>query len=170
MKSTLALQLLTSTGIVGSTIVIHLIGILLLLRLLQLHVSRLRSARPMLDRALVILGAAFGLFLLHALEIWIYAVFYVAVREIPNLEDALYFSTSTYATIGYGDVVLSRRWRLLGAIEGVSGVILLGWSTAFFFSIIQRLRTLEQDWLNPGGARPKLRDRPPAGAGDDGSV
>ena len=52
------------------------------------------------------------------------------------LEQALYFSTSTYVTIGYGDVVLAPGHRVLGAIEGASGIILIGWSTAFFFSIV----------------------------------
>ena len=149
MHSYLLPQLATSTGIVGGAIIVHLAGLLLLLRLLQLHVARVRTAHALLDQALVIAGAAFGLFLLHALEIWAYAMFYVLVGEIHGLEDALYYSTSTYATIGYGDVLLSRRWRILGAIEGANGVILLGWSTAFFVSIVQRLRALEHDWLSP---------------------
>ena len=63
--------------------------------------------------------------------------------EFRDFEDALYFSTSTYATIGYGDLVLSRSWRIVGAIEGVNGIILLGWSTAFFVSIVRRLAELE---------------------------
>lgn len=153
MPSYLFPQLAASTAIVGCTIIVHLAGLLLLLRLLQLHISRVRTAHALLDQALVICGAAFGLFLLHAVEIWAYAVFYVAVGEIRSLDDALYFSTSTYATIGYGDVLLSRRWRILGAIEGANGVILLGWSTAFFVSIVQRLRALEHDWLSPPGRR-----------------
>ncbi len=156
MSGSLGLQLATSTAIVGATILIHLIGLLALLRLLQLHTSRVRMAHPLLDQALVIVGAAFGLFFLHAIEIWLYAAFYVLVGEIPSLDNALYFSTSTYATIGYGDVLLSPRWRILGAIEGANGVILLGWSTAFFVSVVQRLRALEHDWLNPG-APPRPR-------------
>lgn len=140
-------QLLTSTAIVSASIVIHMGGLFALLRLLEVHTKRVKIGSPMVAQTLVILGAAFGLFTLHALEIWLYAGFYVAVGEIRSLEDALYFSTSTYATIGYGDVLLSPRWRILGAIEGANGVILLGWSTAFFVSIVQRLRALEHDWL-----------------------
>lgn len=154
MKGFLLPQLAASTGIVGCTVVVHLVGLLFLLRLLQLHTRRAPSLHPFLDQAAVILGAAFGLFVLHAVEIWAYAAFYMAVREVPSLEDALYFSTSTYATIGYGDILLSPRWRILGAIEGANGVILLGWSTAFFVSIVQRLRALEHGWLEPRAGPP----------------
>ena len=57
-----------------------------------------------------------------------------------HFEEALYFSTISYAAIGYGDLHLPQQWRLLGAIEGVNGVILLGWSTAFFVNLLMRLR------------------------------
>ena len=102
-----------------------------------------------LNQATLILGAAFGLFVLHATEIWVYASLYAALGASPNFEEALYFSTATYATIGYGDLTLGREWRVLGAIEGINGVILLGWSTAFFLSIVERLRMIEHDWLEP---------------------
>ena len=47
-------------------------------------------------------------------------------------------------TIGYGDIVLPPGLRILGAIEGASGIILIGWSTAFFFSIVDRMKLLER--------------------------
>jgi len=64
---------------------------------------------------------------------------------LADFEQALYFSTSTYVTIGYGDVVLPVRWRILGAIEGANGIMLLGWSTAFFVSIIDCIRLIERE-------------------------
>jgi voltage-gated potassium channel Kch len=67
------------------------------------------------------------------------------LEVFPNLEEALYFSTSTYVTIGYGDVVLPAGQRILGAIEGANGIILISWSTAFFFSIVDRLKLLERN-------------------------
>ena len=57
-------------------------------------------------------------------------------------------------TVGYGDVTLPVQWRVLGAIEAASGVILLGWSTAFFVSVVSRIRALEHDWrVEPAGPR-----------------
>ncbi|MEI4505918.1 potassium channel family protein [Sphingopyxis sp. CCNWLW2] len=67
-----------------------------------------------------------------------------AARRFHRLRAALYFSTSTYVTIGYGDLVLPPGLRVLGAIEGASGIILIGWSTAFFFSIVDRMKLLER--------------------------
>ena len=126
----LLLQLAVSTGAVTTTALVHLAGLALLIGLL-------------------VVAAVGSLFVLHAIEIWLYAAFYVAVGELKTFSEALYFSTSTYATIGYGDIVLTPRWRIVGAIEGVNGIILLGWSTAFFVSIVQRLDALERGELSP---------------------
>jgi voltage-gated potassium channel len=109
---------------------------------------------------LVLVGVSFGLFILHSVEIWSYATLYSTVRATRSFEDALYFSTATYATIGYGDLTLSKSWRVLGAIEGANGVILLGWSTAFFVSIVARIRALEHDWSGASGENPAPRVRP----------
>lgn len=62
---------------------------------------------------------------------------------------ALYFSTVTYASIGYGDVLSPTRWRILDAIEGATGIIMLGWSTAFLVSLLTRLKLFGHDWLTP---------------------
>ena len=81
-----------------------------------------------------------ALFVLHGVEIWSYGALYLAIDALPHFEEALYFSTISYAAIGYGDSSLPAQWRLLGAIEGINGVILLGWSTAFFVNLLMRLR------------------------------
>ena len=109
---------------------------------------------------LVLVGVSFGLFILHGVEIWSYAALYDAVSATRSFEEALYFSTATYATIGYGDLTLSRTWRVLGAIEGANGVILLGWSTAFFVSIVARIRALEHDWSVRVRRKPTAKSSP----------
>jgi hypothetical protein len=97
------------------------------------------SFRPPAGRSgfalLVLVGVFFGLFILHGVEIWTNATLYY-IGALHSFEDALYFSTATYATIGNVELTLSRTWRILGAIEGANGVILPGWSTAFFLSIV----------------------------------
>ena len=60
---------------------------------------------------------------------------------------ALYYSTVTYASIGYGDVLMPQSWRILGAIEGAAGIIMLGWSTAFLVSLLARMKLFSHDWL-----------------------
>lgn len=144
----LVAQLAASTVLVAATALLHLAGLAGLIALLQTHGGRVRTPHVLMDQALLVLIAVFAIIALHGVEIWLYAAAYFAAGELPNFEDALYFSTSTYATIGYGDVVLSRAWRVVAAIEGVNGIILLGWSTAFFVSIVRRLADLERLGLN----------------------
>lgn len=141
---TLSTQLGIATAVVALTVLVHLVGLGALLAILRRHrhaSSRMLAA--MFNTAAILL-AAFGLFALHSVEIWIWAGVYRWLNAFPDFEQALYFSTSTYVTIGYGDLVLPPGSRILGAIEGASGIILIGWSTAFFFSIVDRLKLLER--------------------------
>ena len=77
--------------------------------------------------------------LLHLAEIALWAGFYVWRNAMPDLPSALYFSAVTYTTTGYGDLVLSEGWRLLGAVEALTGILMCGWSTGFFFAIVNRV-------------------------------
>ncbi|MGZ8370162.1 MAG: ion channel [Caulobacteraceae bacterium] len=149
MHQGLLLQLAVATGMVAMTVLIHLGGLAGLLALMRMHTRRFLTRRELFNQAVMLLGAAFGLFALHTVEIWAYAVLYARLRALDSFEAALYFSTTTYTTIGYGDVVLAPQWRVLGAIEGANGIILLGWSTAFFVSVVARMRVLEHDWVLP---------------------
>jgi hypothetical protein len=101
----------------------------------------------MAGRGAVVVAIVFGLMVIHTVEIWTYAVAYLVVGALADFETALYFSTTSFTTLGYGDVVLDKHWRLFGAIEGANGLLLFGWSTAFLFSLLAQMRTLEIEWL-----------------------
>lgn len=146
---TLPAQLALATIMVTFTVGVHLGGLTLQLRLLRHHRSLRPDGNIHLHESIGILAAAFGLFVLHAIEIWAYAALYAVAGALRTFEEALYFSTSTYTTVGYGDVVLAPGWRLLGAIEAANGMILLGWSTAFFFAVVSRIRLLEIELERP---------------------
>jgi hypothetical protein len=77
--------------------------------------------------------------LLHLIEITVWGVFYVWQQAIPYAGDAWYFSAVTYTTTGYGDIVLPRSWWPLAAVEALTGILMSGWSTGFFFAIIHRI-------------------------------
>jgi voltage-gated potassium channel len=145
--SPLLLQLSLGTLMVVLTISVHLIGLAGLVRVLRSHRRLLVRLRVM--PLVLLLCAALGLVLLHTIEIWIFAAFYLAVGALADFESALYFSTVTYSTIGYGDVVMAKSWRILGAMEGAAGIIMLGWSTAFLVSLLSQLRLSIHDWLTP---------------------
>nr|QQZ48695.1 hypothetical protein JKL49_14510 [Phenylobacterium glaciei] len=86
----LARQLLISTAVVSATVLIHLLGLDALQGLLRWHLERF-TRWINLDRVLVPLGVVLGLFVLHGLEIWLYALVYWKMQMLPTLEQALYF-------------------------------------------------------------------------------
>jgi hypothetical protein len=76
--------------------------------------------------------------LLHLLQIAVWGLFYAWTDAMPDLHSALYFSAVTYTTTGYGDLVLPREWHLIGGVEAVTGILMFGLSTGFFFAIFAR--------------------------------
>ncbi len=136
-------ELTLATFMVLLTVAIHAIGLLGLSRLLRLeereeakeHIHPL-SVRGIGATMIVILG----LFVLHGVEIWLYALLYLAIGSVEGLREAVYFSTITYGAIGYSDAAMAEAWRLVSAIEGINGIILIGWSTAFFVTLLARMR------------------------------
>lgn len=155
MTSALILQLTVATLMVIGTVLLHLSGLSVLLAAMRLHARSFPSVGEKRSQALTLLVVVLGLFALDAVEIWAYAALYLRLGAVADFEQALYFSTATYTTLGYGDLVLSKSWRILGAIEGANGLILLGWSTAFFVSVLTRIRVLEADWLLKRGQPPR---------------
>jgi hypothetical protein len=87
------------------------------------------------------LATVFALILIHFIEIWLFAFLFDYVGALDTFEDALYFSTISYSTIGYNDTSIAHEWRMIGALEGILGIILLGWSTAFFVRVLGRLES-----------------------------
>jgi hypothetical protein len=76
---------------------------------------------------------------LHVIEIVVWAYVYKLIGAMPGLQTAVYFSAVTYTTTGYGDLVLPDQWRLVGAVEALTGILMCGWSTGFFFAVVSRM-------------------------------
>jgi Ion channel len=143
----LGLNLAAATSMVAITTLTHFFGLILLMRFMSSAHTRLRDHPSRVLQASMIMIAVFGLFALHTAEIWSYAALYRLLGELSSFEEALYFATVTFVSLGYGDVVLTPTWRVLSAIEGANGVILIAWSTAFLLSVTNQLRVLEHNWL-----------------------
>lgn len=134
-------QLAVATFMVIVTMMVHLIGVTTLARLLRYDPTAEEHHQHFTPNvAMLVLAIVLALVALHGIEIWLYAGLYLYLGAVADLETAVYFSTMTYAAIGFGDSEMARQWRLVSAIEGVNGVLLLGWSTAFFVSVVARLR------------------------------
>lgn len=138
-------ELVVATAMVVFTALMHLIGLALLTRVLRSHGRYLRQLRIMPLTLLMV--ATVGIIGIHSVEIWSWAALYLSLDAFRVFEDSLYFSTVTYATIGYGDMLMPHEWCILGAIEGAAGIIMLGWSTAYLVSLLARLSLFRHDWL-----------------------
>jgi len=75
---------------------------------------------------------------MHMVQILLWTLFYRWLC-FPSLESSFYFSTTSYSTVGYGDIVLPHRWRTLGPVESVVGVLMCGLSASLLFAIVTRL-------------------------------
>ena len=85
-----------------------------------------------------LLSVAWRLVLLHLAEISVWGLFYWWQKCLPDVESAFYFSAVTYTTVGYGDLLLPQEWRLVGAVEGLTGILMCGLSTGLFFAVVSR--------------------------------
>ena len=136
------LQLAVSTFMVLLTVVIHGGGLAILGRMLRGEVQ-VELAHHVPGFSLRTMGftlaLVLALFVLHGVGIWLYAFLYEGLGAVVDLETAVYFSTISYAGIGFDDRYIAPEWRRVAAIEGINGLLLLGWSTAFFVTIVARL-------------------------------
>ena len=79
------------------------------------------------------------LFVASLVESFIWAICYMVINAMQTIEQAMYFSLVTYTTLGYGDLTLSKSWRLLSSFEAANGIIIFGWSTAIVMAVVQKL-------------------------------
>jgi len=123
-------------GLVVVTVAIHAVGFDVLLRaMIRLHVLTL-SGFWHVTRSLI--GMTCWLILVHLIEISVWGLFYFWQGCLPDAETAFYFSGVTYTTLGYGDLVLQKPWRLLAPVEALTGILMCGLSTGLFFAVVTR--------------------------------
>jgi hypothetical protein len=129
-------KLLIAFCLMGLCVIIHASGVTAAMSWLRCQPD---SARRFWSVTWLSIRVAGWLILLHLFEITVWALFYLWRNAIINLHSALYFSAVTYTTTGYGDVVLPEEWRLHGGVEALTGILMCGWSTGFFFALVIRV-------------------------------
>lgn len=139
----LLLNLIVAGALVAITFAIHFAGLVGLSALIRRRDMPHVSLSTVAGQGLAIFFILLSLFAIHSVEIWVFTLAYLALGAFPDVETAVYFSTSTFSTVGYGDVLIDKDWRMLAAAESVIGFLLLGWSTAFLVSVSARVRTFE---------------------------
>lgn len=132
-------ELATAAAIVMVCLIIHVAGIIVMAEWLLRRRETLERTASRRHFALLIVTLFGGVMLLHVIQTSLWAIFYYAQNLFSDFETSLYFSMVSFTTIGYGDVLLPRRWRLLGVVEGFSGVLLCGVSTAFIFAVVNAM-------------------------------
>ena len=134
-------QLILGCFMIGLTVIIHAVALDRLVGLLEkLGPWSYKKFKHSWEVPLMVF-TVLGVFLTHILQIWIWGIlfYYLEPNILPTFEAALYFSASSFTTVGFGDVYLDETWRLLSSFEAANGFILFGWSTAFIFEIISKL-------------------------------
>jgi hypothetical protein len=129
-------RLLIGGCLMALCVVIHASGVTWAIQRLQRHIE----SQPQFWRGVCLfVVVAAWIILLHLFEITVWAAFYSWKGAMADMQAALYFSAVTYTTTGYGDLVLPPEWRLVGGVEALTGILMCGWSTGFFFAVASRL-------------------------------
>ncbi len=134
-----ATQIILGTFLICLTVVIHAVVLDCLMRLLENTGPSFFKQFRLFWKIPILIITVLGIFCAHIIQIWLWAFFYLASGSLTGLEEALYFSTSTFTTVGFGDIVLNKEWRLISSFQAANGFILFGWSTAFIFEIMSKL-------------------------------
>jgi hypothetical protein len=138
------LKLLIAVVLVVVTVAMHAVGFALLLRaMIRSHALEKAGFQPV---TLLVIGLSCWLILIHLAEIIVWGLFYFWGGCLPDAESAFYFSAVTYTTVGYGDLVLPKPWRLLAPLEAVTGILMCGLSTGLFFALVSRWLSNWKQW------------------------
>lgn len=116
-----------------------IISLPLLRRSAGLAETYLPGAKAFILLVLAFLTMVFG----HTVQIWLWAVCFLAQGIFAELEVAFYFSLVTYTTLGYGDIVLDDGLRVFGAFASITGLLTFGISTALLLGVIVRVLPVE---------------------------
>ncbi len=122
------------------TTVIHAAFMVLALKLLQPY-EKIDWQTSFVHRFQAVIATVLLMFVATILEVSAWAATYLALGAISGVEQSLYFSTVTFTSLGYGDVVLDERWRLLASFQAANGIILFGWTTATAFAVLRSIYT-----------------------------
>ncbi|SRR5713226_3799823 len=125
--------------VVLCTIFIHALALSTAVKFVR-HEKQLgrTGANFWIDAAIVALAMSIA-FVAHLIEIALWAVLFIICREFPDFGTAYYHSAVNYTTLGYGDLIMTVSWKLLGPLEAADGMPMFGVSTAIIFAVIQRL-------------------------------
>jgi voltage-gated potassium channel len=131
-------QLAAAFLLLSLTLCLQCAGVTTLIEWLKRVLTRDIHKHGPVFAATLVVKSTVAIIILHGLVILLWASFY-RTRCFPSWELAFYFSATSYSTVGYGDVILPSNWRLLGPLQGVTGVLMCGISVSVLFALVTRL-------------------------------
>jgi hypothetical protein len=130
-------QFLVGGGACLVNIIIHALVMTTVVR-----VARVAGAgkfnQPSLFLIVVMVPTVSVLMMTHTVEVVVWSLVYWMVEAAPPGVNLIDFAFVNYTTLGYGDVLPTQNWRLLGPMTAMNGVLLFGWSTAIIFEVLRR--------------------------------
>ncbi len=115
---------------------IQVTAIVLIVRHLRKRIENSQGPAGFLEDFYVLGVVLGGLFVGHLLQFATWALLFQLLGEFPDFDTAFYHSAVNFASLGYGDIVMSERWRLLGALEATNGVLMLSLSAGAILSVM----------------------------------
>ena len=116
-------------GMVVLTTIIHAAFMVSGTRFAEWRLARYGRVRRNLAKAILVSGFTGWQFVAVVTEAIVWALLYLLnplITALPDMATAVYFSMATFTTVGYGDVVLEGRWRILASFQAANGMIIFG--------------------------------------------
>src|SRR6201987_3508545 len=130
--------LIVGAGAILCTILVHALALSAVVNFFRRETRLGRTGIYLRDLTIVVLVISFSV-LAHAIEVAVWALLFIICGEFQEFGAAYYHSAVNYSTLGYGDMIMSPSWKLLGPLEAADGSLMFGLSTAIAFAVVLRL-------------------------------
>ena len=131
------IQLAVGSAVSAINILLHAAVTLIAIWIARIAARR-NTSHPFLYLPGVMIATSLVLMAAHTLEVFVWSLAYAIVNAAPDDANLIYFAFVNYTTLGYGDVTPLAKWRLLGPMTALNGVLMIGWSTALIFEVLIR--------------------------------
>ena len=133
------LSLALAIGVLVLTLCVQVVPTAILIKIATSKHPRRLTRPAFLPNFVLFQVTALILALAHLVDIALWALLYCLCGEFAEFEVAFYHSAVNFSSLGYGDIVMSARWRLLGPLEAMNGIVVFALSTALMFALLMRL-------------------------------
>ncbi|MGI9407534.1 MAG: ion channel [Hyphomicrobiaceae bacterium] len=132
-------QIMVGSLLLGLCSIIHIVILAYAIKFLT-NLDKAFRSQGSTAHWIVFAAAGFGIVVFaHTVQVWTWAIAFVALDALPQISNAIYFALVTYTTLGYGDVTLDAGFRVFAAMAAVTGLLNFGLSTAFLVALVSRL-------------------------------